>query len=205
MLSHAAGFASTRLMGAVFRNLPGPMPFDDGILGLMNRYLLWNGTGCLLLGALLVTGGIGLLKRRRWARGMILAWAVGRMALAAGTFPMMTAYTGALMAKMAAPLPAGSAAAGPGSSGGGASAGGGSSATAPPTSPPPPGSGPAKAAPVNPMAFAAAMSRVGAYSSLLTTLAGPVFALIWFNRRKVREDLAVWTAGSGTPSVPQAG
>ncbi len=197
MISHAAGFASTRFVGSLTKNLPGGAGFDENVLGLMNRYMLYNGTGCLILGLLLVVGGIALLRRRPQARVLLLTWAVGRIILAVATLPMMMAYTEAMMNSFsvppphtapAAPAAPGTSASTPGPSAAPAPAGGASSPAPAPASPAPGRAAP----PFDVTAMTAAMSRIGAYAGLASACLGPLFVLVWFNLRKIRTQMASW-------------
>lgn len=200
MISHAAGFASSRFLGAITKGLPEAAGFDEQVLGLMNRYMLYNGTGCLILGLLLLAGGIALLRRRRKARALLLTWAMARIVLAVATLPLMMSYTEAMMARFAVPplrtVPP--AAAPPASGSTPASpppaAGTPRSASAPPAAAPAGAPGSPAAPPFNVHAMAAAMSRIGAYAGLASACLGPVFALIWFNLRRIRTQMASWPA-----------
>jgi hypothetical protein len=201
MISHAAGFASTKFLGSMTKGLPGSVGFDENVLGLMNRYMLYNGTGCLILGLLLVGGGIALLRRRPQARALLLTWAVARIMLAVATLPMMMAYTEAMMASLTVAPPARTVSP-PGSPAATPVPAGAPSAPATPApagsvpAPVPPGAGAPRspAPPFNVNAMAAAMSRIGAYAGLASACLAPVFALVWFNLRRVREQMATWTA-----------
>lgn len=213
LISHAAGFATTRFLGTMTQGLPGAAGFDEKALSLMNRYMLYNGIGCLILGLLLIAGGIALLRRRPRARALLLTWAVARIILAVATAPMMMAYTGAMITSLTvhplttlSPVPAPPAPAGvplgpvsesvstPLSAGPMAPVGPGS-VTAPASPPRSPA-----APPFNASAMAAAMSRIGAYAGLAAACLGPLFVLIWFNLRKIRTYMATWPANPAPPA-----
>ena len=131
---------------------------------VVRRFLPWLAACEIASAALavwLLVAGIGVLRRRRWSRRAILAWAIARMAEAvpAAVLAYLIAQ-GQLGAMMDSPQ--------------------------------------AAAVPGGIAVFIRGAGLLGFGWTLALAWAMPVFVLVWFTRRRVREEVAAW----GPPPPP---
>lgn len=164
----------------------------------LGHFALYNGLGCLLLGVLLIVGGIALLRCRPLARGLLLSWAVLRIAFAGLTAPMFYSYTKSMMENALAGVPPSISAAHPGGVGDtdeGTNTGQGKftlrSTSSPATSSS--SSGGAPSPPAFPAtSFASSVATFSFGFGVVMSCILPLFTLIWFNLAKIKSQVAGW-------------
>lgn len=78
----------------------------------MNHFMRVQSAGVIILGAVLLTGSIKLLRNKGDSRWWLLAWAAGRIAFSIATIPLMKDYMDSLMNNLSKSAQAGAATSG---------------------------------------------------------------------------------------------
>lgn len=197
LLANGAGIFTSRMMRTMLSGgAMAKVGFTPDTVAAMERFTMFNAIGGLVLAALLLTAGIGLVRRRPLSRPLMLGWAILRLGLAAVAAPMMFDYMNSMMGSIAA-SPTASAPAPPVRVVPSPTPGPEAEGTALPA--PPPASAPA-ASPVSPAlmaGFSSGMAMISVVMGTAMVCLLPGFVLIWFNLRKVKAYIATWPPGTG--------
>jgi hypothetical protein len=165
ILSNGCGGVVAPLVQAQMAKMvpPGSNPILDAQVAIGKKYLWFiiiNAATMTGLGVVLLSAGIGMVRRRPWSRVAILTWAWLRT-----VYALPASYVGYLnaMETMNAMVTA-------------------SNSGAPGTRPLPAGMS----------AFFQVFGAVGVFVGAAMVCAFPIFALIWFNRGKIKAEIASW-------------
>lgn len=110
ILGSLAGLLMGSAMDAMTKAIPKASPVDvAALMEKIKHFTMIQSIGTVILGAILLAGSIKLLRHQRASRGLMLAWAGGRIIFAVAMIPFMSDYMKVMMDGVMKTTPGGGA------------------------------------------------------------------------------------------------